>query len=247
MKLGEKVPSDKAVNLPLELALAILTDSNGVIDLQVPVSGDVDNPSFALGGVIFKAFINILTKAITSPFTLLAGLVDTQEDLQTITFASGSAQLDDASKEKLTQLATALEQRPQLSLVLTGRLNLAADRERMQKNALTVQLLAAGLPAEEVAAKGPNWEEAINRRFKTIAASKTDAVAPTTREQYLLVVESIGIPDIQLQELAQERAATVKRYLLNEAALPPERAVIGKASLAEEDNNFSGVEMGIES
>ena len=247
LKLGKKVSSDKAVNLPLELALAILTDSNGVIDLQVPVSGDVDNPEFALGGVIFKAFINILTKAVTAPFTLLAGLVDTQEDLQTITFASGSTQLDDTSREKLTQLANALEQRPQLSLVITGRLNLTADRERMQKNALTVQLLAAGLSADEVTAKGPDWEEAINRRFKAIAASNTDEVAPTTREQYLLVVESIGIPDIQLQELAQERSATVKRYLLNEAALAPERAVVGKASLSEADNNFSGVEMGIES
>ena len=63
----------------------------------------------------------------------------------------------------------------------------------------------------------------------------------------MLVVESIDIPDIQLRELAQERAATVKRYLLNEAALAPERAVVGKANLEDEDNSFSGVEMGIES
>ena len=247
LKLGEKVSSDKSVDLPLELALAILTDSNGVIDLQVPVSGNVDNPEFALGGVIFKAFINILTKAITAPFTLLAGLVDSQEDLQTITFASGSTQLDATSREKLTQLFTALEQRPQLSLILTGRLNLTADRERMQKNALKVQLLAAGLSAEEITAKGPDWEEAISRQFKALATSNTDEAAPTAREQYLLVVESIDIPDIQLQELAQERAATVKRYLLNEAALAPERAVVGKANLEDKDNNFSGVEMGIES
>ena len=247
LKLGEKVSSDKSVNLPLELALAILTDSNGVIDVQVPVSGDVDNPEFALGGVIFKAFINILTKAITAPFTLLAGLVDSQEDLQTITFASGSTQLDATGREKLTQLSTALEQRPQLSLILTGRLNLAADRERMQKNAVKVQLLAAGLSAEEITAKGLDWEEAISSRFKALATGNTDEAAPTAREQYLLVVESIDIPDIQLRELAQERAATVKRYLLNEAALAPERAVVGKANLEDEDNSFSGVEMGIES
>ena len=117
----------------------------------------------------------------------------------------------------------------------------------MQKNAVKVQLLAAGLSAEEITAKGPDWEEAISSRFKALATSNTDGAAPTAREQYLLVVESIGIPDIQLQELAQERSATVKRYLLNEAALAPERAVVGKASLSEADNNFSGVEMGIES
>ena len=245
LKLGEKVSSDKAVDLPLELALAILTDSNGVIDMQVPVSGDVDNPEFALGGIISKAFINIITKAITAPFTLLAGLVDSEEDLQNITFASGSTQLDDASKAKLTKLSSALAQRPQLSLVITGRLNLAADRERMQKNALKVQLLEEGLSAEELKAKGPDWEAAINERYTALPAATADVAAPTPRGQYLLVAQSIQIPESQLQELAQERAAAVKRYLINAAALAPERAVVGKSTLDEEANEFSGVELSI--
>ena len=92
---------------------------------------------------------------------------------------------------------------------------------------------------EKITAKGPDWEEAISSRFKALATSNTDKAAPTAREQYLQVVESIDIPDIQLQELAQERAATAKRYLLNEAALAPGRAVVGKANLEDEDNRYS--------
>ena len=90
--------SDKAVDLPLELALAILTDSNGVIDMQVPVTGDVNNPGFDLSGVIADAVVNLLTKAITAPFTLLANLVSSEEDLQRISFSSGSSTLSERQR-----------------------------------------------------------------------------------------------------------------------------------------------------
>jgi hypothetical protein len=75
-----KNASDKAVDLPLEPAPAILTDANGTIEMKVPVTRDVDNPDFDLSGVIADAFVNLLIKAITAPFTLLANLVSSEED-----------------------------------------------------------------------------------------------------------------------------------------------------------------------
>jgi len=245
LKLGEKISSDKAVDLPLELALAILTDSKGVIDMAVPVTGDINNPKFNLGSVIATAFLNIITKAITAPFTLLANLVSSEDDLQRITFTSGSAQLRESNKEKLTQLAAALAERPKLSLLITGRLQISADRERLQKNTLKAQLLAQGLPAEEVKARGPDWEKAISERYKALSVSSADAAEPAVRDQYLKVAQSIAIPDTQMSELAAERAATVKRYLVNEAGLPLDRAVVGQGNLNEDANLFSGVELDI--
>ncbi|MBK6508124.1 MAG: hypothetical protein IPG06_00805 [Haliea sp.] len=104
--------------------------------MAIPVTGDVNNPGFDFGGVITDAIINLLTKAITAPFSLLANLVSTEEDLQRISFPAGSAELAERSKESLTELATALSQRPNLSLTINGSINASADGERMQRNTL---------------------------------------------------------------------------------------------------------------
>lgn len=245
LKLGEKVASDRAVDLPLELALAILTDSNGVIDLAVPVKGDVKNPQFDIGSVISKAIINVITKAITAPFSLLAGLVDTEEDLQRINFSSGSAKLSDKNQEKLKELAAALSQRPQLSLVITGRLNLATDRARLQRNALRARLLEDGLSADEIKTRGPDWEKAIADLYEALPDRGAAGPEPSAREQATTVEKSIAIPDEQLTELAGQRAVAVKLFLLTDAGLAPERAVVGQSSVKDSENTFSGVELGI--
>ncbi len=112
LKLGDKVESEQAVNLPLGLAIALLTDANGVIDLAIPVSGNIDDPKFGLGSVIFSALVNIITKAITAPFSLLANLIGSEEDLQRVTFSSGTAQLDEAGKSKLMDGFTVCLQTP---------------------------------------------------------------------------------------------------------------------------------------
>ncbi|MCB1689780.1 MAG: DUF748 domain-containing protein [Halioglobus sp.] len=245
LKLGEKISSDKAVDLPLELALAILTDSNGVIDMAVPVKGDVNNPGFDLSGVISDAILNLLTKAITAPFSLLANLVSTEDDLQRITFSSGSSTLSDRSKEKLNELASALSQRPQLSLVVTGRLNKDADRERLQRKTLKTLLLERGLSEEDIKAKNPQWEEEIAVLYADLPTQGGEPSALTAREQYESVESSITIPDEQMMALAGERAVAVKLYLVSEAGLAPERAVVAQANLKDSDNEFSGVELGI--
>lgn len=245
LKLGEKIVSDKAVDLPLELALAILTDANGVIDMAVPVKGDVNNPNFELGSVISRAIINLIRRAITAPFSLLANLVNTEEDLQHLTFSSGSATLNDKNQKKLAELAAALTQRPKLSLVITGRLNKTADRERLQRNALKVLLLEQGLSAEEIKARGPDWEEAITERYEALPGGTENPVEPTPSEQYTKVWQSIQVSDEQMTALAGERAVAVKRYLVTTEGLAPERAVVGQSNLKDSDNEYSGVELGI--
>jgi len=246
LKLGDKVDSDKAMDIPLKLGLALLTDANGVIDLQVPVSGNVDDPEFKVGGVIFKAFVNILTKAVTAPFSLLANLVGSEDDLQRMTFASGSAELDEASKTKLGQLTSALTQRPGLTLVLTGRLNVPADREGLQKNILQEQLIAAGLSPDKLASKESAWEKAIAARYKSLPASTGQSADLSSHEMYRQVVQSIEVSDARLIDLAQQRTIAVKNYLVNDAQLPDDRAVVEKTDLDDKANMFSGVELSME-
>ncbi len=243
MKLGEKVASDKAVDLPLELALALLTDSQGVIDMKIPVSGNVDDPQFSVGSVVMGALMNLLTKAVTSPFTLLASLVDSEEDLQRLNFKSGSAELMESTSAKLDELGAAMTERPELNLIITGRLQLKSDRERLQKNLLQAQLLAAGLPEAELSSKGPAWEDAIRTRYQTLSPGETEL---TVSAQYLQLAQNIPLPDSELLDLAAARAVAVKAYLVNETGLAADRAAISKPALDAKTNLYSGVELEID-
>lgn len=240
LKLGERIDSDRAVDLPLELALALLTDMNGVIDLAVPVSGDLDNPEFELGQVIGGAFINLITKAVTAPFTLLANLVGTEEDLQRLTFASGSDELNTASRAKLDQLAEALQQRPGLTLIVSGRLNPEADLQQLQTAALNSELLAGGLSQDQIDDKDDAFASAIEVRYRSLYP---DGELPALLSQYRAVRDSLSVSETQLKALAESRAVAVKQYLVMERGMQADRAAIESASLEDEANQFSGVEL----
>ncbi|MDX9788474.1 MAG: DUF748 domain-containing protein [Desulfobacterales bacterium] len=155
LKLGEKVESPTAVNVPLDLAVALLKDSNGVIDLGLPVSGDLNNPQFSFGALIGKALFNLLKKIVTSPFRAIAALIPGGENdsIDSITFEPGRADVPPPEKEKLLQLAEALGKRPQLKLVVQGRFHPEKDRNaiarRSLRNTLAVRLEQALTPQED--------------------------------------------------------------------------------------------------
>lgn len=139
--LGEDVESEDAVDLPLDLAIALMTDANGVIDVDLQVSGDIDSPDFTARGLIFKAFVNLITKAVTSPFKLLGALVGGDDsDLQSIDFQVGRSDLQPPQREKLEQLITGLTQRPSLQLAVPGNYVKALDKPAIQKAMLDEQV-----------------------------------------------------------------------------------------------------------
>lgn len=121
--LGKVVPSKDALDLPLDLAVALLTDSKDHIDIAIPVTGDITKPNFALGKVVAKAITQAIGKIVTAPFRALGKLLGggDKQKFDAITFSAGSAQLAPPQLEKLKQLSEALTQRPQLSLVVEGR------------------------------------------------------------------------------------------------------------------------------
>ncbi|MEX0332749.1 MAG: DUF748 domain-containing protein [Puniceicoccaceae bacterium] len=138
LTLGEKVPSEDAVNLPVPLAVSLLKDSKGVIEIDVPVSGDLNDPEFSFGRVIGRALFNLITKLVTSPFSILGGLVPGggEMDLSQVAFLPGSTSLDEQGLETLNVLATALRERPNLNLEIIGRAGGIEETETLKRTKL---------------------------------------------------------------------------------------------------------------
>jgi hypothetical protein len=133
LRLGERMETPGGASLPLSLAVALLTDSEGVIDVDLPVSGDINDPQFRLGGVLTKAILGLIGRVVTSPFRLLGKLVGVDsEDFGTLSFAPGSAAISPPDREKLVKLATAMRQRPHLALEVGGVYAAADDRAALQ-------------------------------------------------------------------------------------------------------------------
>lgn len=132
--LGERVESPGAMKLPLDLAIALLTDNDGKIDLSLPVRGNLDHPEFSYGHLIWQAITNVLTKLVTAPFRALASLFGGGgENLDTIIFEPGQAELTPPEQEKLKQVAKALEKREQLALMIQGGFDPALDGKALKK------------------------------------------------------------------------------------------------------------------
>ncbi len=140
MKLGERVESPTAKDLPLDLAIAILEDSDGRIDLGLPVAGSLDDPEFSYGSIVWKAITNVLTKIVTAPFRALGALFGGGEKLENIVFEAGVGQLTPPEREKLTKVASAMAKRPGLQLGVSGTYA-EADRLALQDVQLRRTLL----------------------------------------------------------------------------------------------------------
>ncbi|MEO7244344.1 MAG: DUF748 domain-containing protein, partial [Rubrivivax sp.] len=153
LKLGERVDSPSAFSLPLDLAIAILQDADGRIDLGIPVSGSLDDPQFSYGQLIWKAIVNVLTKIVTAPFRALGALLGGgDQPLDTIRFDVGSSELLPPEQEKLAKLAKALSARPSLNLTVQPRFDPTGDAQALRERALRLTVAeAAGrqVPAGE--------------------------------------------------------------------------------------------------
>ena len=138
LTFGEKTDSPEATKLPVRLAVALLQDRHGVIDLDLPVTGSLDDPQFSIGALIWKVIVNVLTKAVTAPFSLLGG--GGGKDLSTVEFRSGTAVVTDGSQEVIAKVAKALDDRPGLKLSITGFADPVGERQAMQRAAFETRV-----------------------------------------------------------------------------------------------------------
>jgi uncharacterized protein involved in outer membrane biogenesis len=140
LTFGEKIESPDATKLPVLLAVALLKDRHGVIDINLPVSGSLNDPQFSIGGIIWKVILNLLAKALTAPFALLAG--GGSEDLSLVEFRPGTALMNAGGVAAIDKVAKALVDKPALKMTVTGAADPASEREAYLSAALEARLAA---------------------------------------------------------------------------------------------------------
>lgn len=133
LRFGQRSDSAEAPNLPVKLAATLLADRHGVIDINLPVNGSVNDPDFSLGEIVWKMALNLIGKSILSPFSLMTGAFSSEDTLQQVDFMPGSSALDAAARSKLQVVAKLLIEKPVLHLSLVGHANLDAEREAFRR------------------------------------------------------------------------------------------------------------------
>lgn len=250
LEFGDRIDSPDAIGLPIKLAVALLKDSQGVIDLKLPINGSIDDPQFRLGPIIWKAFVGLLTKAVTAPFALLGNLFGGGADLSYIDFDPGSPAVDAAGMEKIASLRKALTERPALKLDIPWTAVPAADAPALTQARWEVALTTAGGQAAADAWKTDRQE--YLRRLKILYeqanGTKPDLPKPPKPaegeprpdpvefaigqlEPGLKAGMAAGPDDIDA--LAQARAEAVRDALLGEGGLDPARVFITRGQEAK--------------
>jgi hypothetical protein len=170
LELGERMEAPDAMDLPLDMAMALLKDENGVIGIDLPVSGDMDKPEFDIGQVIRQALGNALTSIVQAPFRFLAGLVGAEsDDLGKVEFPAGRSDLTPPMRERIDTLRKALQKRPALALDLAGAFDPALDgpplRRRRATDALRKRLAEAGREVNDPGLSAESNREIVETMF----------------------------------------------------------------------------------
>lgn len=227
--LGGTVASDKATSLPVRLAIALLKDRNGQIRLDIPVSGDLEDPSFSLAGTIFTVLRNLLVRAATAPFSLLTAMLGSDEDFSQVVFPPGLARLDAEEREKLEQLTGVLASRPAFNLEISGFADRATDPEAYRREQLRRLLTEAHLhnlrqggdaPAnpDELIISDELYPELLLQVYEQASFPRPRNILGMLKklpeeEMEKLLLTHIVVEDQQLEDLARERALAVRNVL----------------------------------
>jgi hypothetical protein len=237
LEFGDQTNSKDAAPIPIKLGVALLKDRRGVIEVDLPVSGTLDDPQFRLGPLIWKAVVGLLTKIVTAPFAALGAMFGGGDDLQYVEFQPGSAALGDAETKKLDTLAKGLAERPEVRLNLPLTVATAADSEVVAKQALQALLppVDAAKPFDDVAKtkRLEAFESVYLARLKTKPAYPVEmqAAKDPNIDAKLGWVQSALLDHLKpspaaLEALGQQRAGAVRDALLSNKDLNPERVFI---------------------
>ncbi|MBV7542913.1 DUF748 domain-containing protein [Acidovorax sp. sic0104] len=227
-------PVEGAPNsLPVKLAVALLADRDGVIDLDLPISGSLNDPQFRLGPVIGRIIVNLIGKAITAPFSLLASAFGGGSEMSHVAFAPGSATLTADAKQNLDKVVKALADRPALKITVTGMASLKDEREGLQRERLQQQVLAEkrrASPADTApvsAAEYPALLKEVYRRADMAKPRNLVGLAKelTVPEMEALLLANQSATEAMAADLAQERGQAVRSYLVAQK-LPTERLFV---------------------
>ncbi|MFH1981014.1 MAG: DUF748 domain-containing protein [Pseudomonadota bacterium] len=240
--LGESVASEDAINLPIDLAVALLKDPSGRIQIDLPVRGNLEDPEFSVGGVIFQLLLSTITKIITAPFAALGGMLGGGPELSYVDFNAGAYDLTPEATEKLQLLVTAMVARPAVNIEIQGQVNPESDSMSLRKKRLTDLVRAEKL--RDLLKKNPSTppETADTISAEEFAVyikrvyDKTDIAKPRNPDGSLktlppdemekLVFTSIDITEADLRRLSMQRAETAKNFIQADERIDSERVFL---------------------
>lgn len=250
LTLGDKTDSPNATSLPVKLAIALLKDRHGRINIDLPVKGDLNNPEFEYGKLIWNVFTNLLTKVVTSPFSLIAKLVGgSGDELSEVPFPVGSAEIPAEKLDKLKALAKSLEERPALQLEVSGIADPAADGAALSEAKLQGELNALKQEAGKSGRKSQSSAESGDTDgtglLKALYVKKFGRLPDQTEQNHPMQPEQLRerllhtfpVEDEELRLLAQERGKQIQHFLITEAGIPADRVFLLDAKLTPRAQN----------
>ena len=268
LEFGEKTESKDAVSLPIKLAVGLLKDRNGVINLDLPVTGTLRDPAFQLSKIIWKVFVNAIEKAVTAPFALLGAMFGKGPEIQFVDFRSGSAELDQVAVDKVRTIAKALIERPQLKIevpigwvadldrpalaeakFLSQVREIRSDNGGRKKPAVETELYQL-----DAAAKVEILTQLYVKNFgsdpkfpDSVTSLKTKPELTEAQANFLsqALHERIAVADAELTSLGQQRAAAVQRALLTDTQLDPERVFLAANDRAKNQDGMVRLELSL--
>ncbi len=257
LEFGAKTESKDAVSLPVKLAVALLKDRDGVIDLNLPVEGSLDDPQFKLAPIIWKVFVHILEKAVTAPFALLGSLFGSGPELQFVDFQPGIADLDPVATEKAQSMVKALTARPQLKIEIPIAVLSELDRPSLVERKFQAQIHAVQAGARKKSPAATSAFEQLDPgaqldlltqlytkefgaepKFPDAIALKTKAEITTAKIDFLgrELRQHIAVSDAELTALGQQRAMNLQQALLTATPIDPERVFLVANDKAKNEN-----------
>ena len=213
LTFGDHVDSPTATKLPVQLAVALLKDARGVIDIDLPIAGSLDDPQFSVGALIGRVIVNLLEKAVTSPFALLgAAIGGGGEELSYVGFVAGTDHVASAGDAKLDKLAHALAARPALAVDITGRNDVAADTQALVRAAVERSIRAAKVKALVAAGTPPADADAVvvgaDERPRYLAAAYKDAPIDERPRNFFGFLKEVPAAEMEAMLLAHARIGT---------------------------------------
>ncbi|MFC3943496.1 DUF748 domain-containing protein [Pseudomonas gingeri NCPPB 3146 = LMG 5327] len=257
LQLGEKVDSPDAVDLPIKLAIALLKDSDGKISIELPVSGDLNNPQFSVMPIVWQTLRNLIVRAATAPFKFIGGLIagGDSQDLSNVTFAPGSSDLSKDAESSLTKLAAALKERPNLRLEIEGTSAQTSDgpliaqqrldREYQATYYKMLQRRGDKVPAQASLLQVPEDEKApmLEGIYRTLLKQQPPAEwAQLSRDERTArlrdgVIKNWSGNAVLLRKLGQDRASSIKDFLVDKGQLEDDRVYFIDASLGQAESD----------
>lgn len=237
--LGERVESKDATSLPVGLAISLLKDRNGRINLDLPVSGQLDDPEFKIGSIIFKMISNLIFKVVTSPFSIIGTMFGGGADLGFVEFEYGDSAIDPSNYEKLDKLAQILQAKTSINLEIQGIYDSLRDAEVLRikgfENLIKAQkikeLSASGIDAgtlAEVVIPKEDMQHYIDMAYTLAQFPKPRDEAGNEKqldmaEKKKLLMTNVNIGKDDLRLLSMNRSENIKAYLLSTGKVEKER------------------------